>query len=226
MQLQLQLTSLNQSAEFHVIHNFTFYRETVRQKSPALFCLLQFTSQQDESCELHSSAEVFIYCTTCVQEMKVLLLHKKKEYKMKTVTVLSSLAFLVLRQLRREVLKILNSYCQITKYYFFSPMTEIGYRSHMMCIGLNICLFLCTCVLLFPSVGNKWLFCNCIFCPVFVSSLHYCTYHKSSWKARNRMFVYDPYYCYCLFCIKLYNLVFTLKWLFSSYSEWVQETVR
>lgn len=70
---------------------------------------------------------------------------KSEQYKMKTVTVLSSLAFLILWQLRREVLKTLNYCCQIrwqNTFFFFSSITEIGYWSHMMCIGLNICLFL------------------------------------------------------------------------------------
>lgn len=50
--------------------------------------------------------------------------------------------------------------------HFFSPPLlfyfyhwKLG-TAHTRCIGLNICLFPSTCVLLFPSAGNKWPFCD------------------------------------------------------------------
>lgn len=89
-----------------------------------------------------------------------------------TLTKQSSPAFYILWQLRREVLKNLN-YCQMTKYFF--PFWRLG-TAHTWCIGLNICLFPCTCVLLLPPslsfpVGNKWPFCNCILLSWFFDSV-------------------------------------------------------
>lgn len=61
------------------------------------------------------------------------------------------------------------------------PFWRLG-TAHTWCIGLNICLLPCTCVLPLLSrpspVGNKWPFCNCIplswFFTLYVCSVRVC----------------------------------------------------